>query len=131
MTLLFCDGSLPNELTECERGLLTHVFLHARLERRYADRGGEVRDDLRRAGFRKALTPDIQAAATARGLTVRQLVTLASIVEKETGNKDERPLVAVDAPTSSSDSGYNAWLRSALARLSEPRASPSRRAAHP
>jgi len=46
------------------------------------------------AGFRKALTPDIQAAATARGLTVRQLVTLASIVEKETGNKDERPLVA-------------------------------------
>ena len=37
------------------RGLLTHVFLHARLERRYADRGGEVRDDLRRAGFRKAL----------------------------------------------------------------------------
>jgi hypothetical protein len=37
------------------RGVPTHVFLHARLERRYADRGGEVRDDLRRAGFRKAL----------------------------------------------------------------------------
>ena len=37
------------------RGLPTHVFLHARLERRYADRGGEVREDLRRAGFRKAL----------------------------------------------------------------------------
>jgi hypothetical protein len=37
------------------RGLPTHVFLHARLERRYAARGGEVRDDLRRAGFRKAL----------------------------------------------------------------------------
>jgi hypothetical protein len=37
------------------RGLTTHVFLHARLERRYADRGGEVREDLRRAGFRKAL----------------------------------------------------------------------------
>jgi UPF0755 protein len=46
------------------------------------------------AGFRKALTPDIASAAAARGLTVRQLVTLASIVEKETGNKDERPLVA-------------------------------------
>jgi len=46
------------------------------------------------AGFRKALTPDITAAAAARGLSVRQLVTLASIVEKETGNKDERPLVA-------------------------------------
>jgi hypothetical protein len=37
------------------RGLPTHVYLHARLERRYADRGGEVREDLRRAGFRKAL----------------------------------------------------------------------------
>jgi hypothetical protein len=37
------------------RGVPTHVLLHARLERRYADRGGEVRDDLRRAGFRKAL----------------------------------------------------------------------------
>ncbi|HEX5899842.1 MAG TPA: hypothetical protein VFY32_10635 [Solirubrobacteraceae bacterium] len=38
------------------RGLLTHVFLHARLERgRYADRGGEVRQELRRAGFRKEL----------------------------------------------------------------------------
>ena len=46
------------------------------------------------ASFRKALTPDIESAATARGLTLRQLVTLASIVEKETGNQDERPLVA-------------------------------------
>jgi SAM-dependent methyltransferase len=37
------------------RGLVTHVFLHARLERRYADRGGETREDLRQAGFRKEL----------------------------------------------------------------------------
>ncbi len=44
--------------------------------------------------FQKAMTPDMQDAADARGLTVRQFVTLASIVEKETGNKDERPLVA-------------------------------------
>ncbi|HYT67482.1 MAG TPA: endolytic transglycosylase MltG [Vicinamibacterales bacterium] len=46
------------------------------------------------AGFMKALTPDIVDAASARGLSVRRLVTLASIVEKETGNKEERPLVA-------------------------------------
>ena len=46
------------------------------------------------AGFRKALTPDVVDAAAARSLSVRQLVTLASIVEKETGHKDERPLVA-------------------------------------
>jgi UPF0755 protein len=46
------------------------------------------------AGFRKALTSDIVDAMTAKGLTVRRLVTLASIVEKETGNTEERPLVA-------------------------------------
>ena len=46
------------------------------------------------AEFEKALTPDIRASAAARGLSVRELVTLASIVEKETGNPAERPLVA-------------------------------------
>ena len=46
------------------------------------------------AGFEKALTPDIRSAASARGLSVRALVTLASIVEKETGKPEERPLVA-------------------------------------
>jgi UPF0755 protein len=46
------------------------------------------------AGFEKALTPEIRQAAAARGLGVRQLVTLASIVEKETGTASERPLVA-------------------------------------
>ena len=44
--------------------------------------------------FMKALTPDLIAAAEARQMNVRQFVTLASIVEKETGNKEERPLVA-------------------------------------
>ena len=44
--------------------------------------------------FEHALTPEMRAAAEARSLTIPQLVTLASIVEKETGNPDERPLVA-------------------------------------
>ncbi|MGE3178203.1 MAG: endolytic transglycosylase MltG [Vicinamibacterales bacterium] len=44
--------------------------------------------------FTRSLTPEIVAAARARGLSVRQLVTLASLVEKETGKADERPLVA-------------------------------------
>jgi UPF0755 protein len=46
------------------------------------------------AKFEKALTPDIREQAAARGIGLRQLVTLASIVEKETGNPAERPLVA-------------------------------------
>jgi UPF0755 protein len=44
--------------------------------------------------FKHALSPDVQAQAKQRGLTVRQLVTLASLVEKETGTPSERPLVA-------------------------------------
>lgn len=46
------------------------------------------------AGFQKVLTPELRARAAARGLDVRGLVTLASIIEKETGKADERPLVA-------------------------------------
>jgi peptidoglycan lytic transglycosylase G len=46
------------------------------------------------AEFEKELAPDLRARATARGLSVRELVTLASIVEKETGTPEERPLVA-------------------------------------
>ena len=44
--------------------------------------------------FVRVLTADLRAAAQAKGLTVRQLVTLASIVEKETGSAAERPMVA-------------------------------------
>jgi UPF0755 protein len=46
------------------------------------------------ASFTKALTPDLIERASADGHDVRQLVTLASIVEKETGKGEERPMVA-------------------------------------
>ncbi len=54
------DGIKPGEaralLSARRRGVLTHVVLHARLEARYADAGGrEVKRDLKRAGFGKAL----------------------------------------------------------------------------
>lgn len=46
------------------------------------------------AGFQKVLTPELQGEAARRGMTIRELVTFASIVEKETGKPEERPLVA-------------------------------------
>lgn len=45
-------------------------------------------------GFRAALPPPLIAKAQADGLSVRQVVTLAALVEKETAQDAERPLVA-------------------------------------
>jgi UPF0755 protein len=44
--------------------------------------------------FRDTLTSDMVDRAAARGMTVRQLVALASLVEKETAKPDERSVVA-------------------------------------
>jgi UPF0755 protein len=45
-------------------------------------------------GFMREFTPELRQAATARGLSVREAVTLASLVEKETAKPEERGLVA-------------------------------------
>ncbi len=46
------------------------------------------------ARYRANVTPAMVEAAERQGLTEHQLVTLASIVEKETGRPEERPLIA-------------------------------------
>jgi UPF0755 protein len=45
-------------------------------------------------GFRGAFPPELARQAAAQGLTVREVVTLAALVEKETAQPDERPVVA-------------------------------------
>jgi len=44
--------------------------------------------------FRDVMTQEIAQRAAARGWSVRQLMTLASLVEKETAKPEERPIVA-------------------------------------
>ena len=44
--------------------------------------------------FRSVYGEQMRARASAQGLTTRQVVTLASLVEKETGKPEERPIVA-------------------------------------
>jgi len=46
------------------------------------------------ARFREMFTPDLAQAASDRGLTVDQAVTLASIVEEEAAVADERPTIS-------------------------------------
>jgi UPF0755 protein len=44
--------------------------------------------------FSQLFTPELQRAVQSQGLTIRQVVTLASLVEKETALPSERPVVA-------------------------------------
>ncbi len=44
--------------------------------------------------FRKFLTPDYLQAASRRKLSLNQAVILASLIEKETGQEQERPLIS-------------------------------------
>jgi UPF0755 protein len=44
--------------------------------------------------FHDVLTPEIKARTTAMGMTLQDVLTLASVVEKETGLAAERPLVS-------------------------------------
>ena len=77
---------------DAAKGLEGYLFPETYVVSRHTDAAKLVH--LMHDAFERALTGDLRAAARTRGLTVPQLVTLASIVEKETGNPVERPLVA-------------------------------------
>ena len=84
--------SLINDLDPDARDLEGYLFPNTYTLPRRATAGHLIEQMV--SAFRAALTEDVKARAAARGLSVRELVTLASIVEKETGKPDERPMVA-------------------------------------
>ena len=86
------DHALVAAIDPTARDLEGYLFPDTYLLPRKTDAAHLVRLMVER--FDKAFTPALRDAVRARGLSPRQFVTLASIVERETGRADERPLVA-------------------------------------
>jgi UPF0755 protein len=86
------DAALVQAIDPAARNLEGYLFPETYSLPRHTDASRLVRMMVER--FNHVLTPELKAAAAARGRTVRQIVTLASIVEKETARAEERPLVA-------------------------------------
>jgi len=86
------DTALVREFDPAAKDLEGYLFPETYALSRHTDAVQLVR--LMVARFAHAFSSELRQAASARGLTVRQAVTLASIVEKETARPDERPLVA-------------------------------------
>ncbi len=86
------DASLIHDLDPAARDLEGYLFPETYVLPRHTPAADVVAQMV--AGFKKAFDADLRAAAAAGGLTVRQAVTLASLVEKETASPDERPIVA-------------------------------------
>src|ERR1051325_5825004 len=85
------DATLIKPLDPLARDLEGYLFPETyRLNRRTdpSSRGRLMVDRLTHI-----LTPERRRAAEARGLSIHQLVTLASLVEKETARPEERPMV--------------------------------------
>ncbi|HVW05310.1 MAG TPA: endolytic transglycosylase MltG [Vicinamibacterales bacterium] len=86
------DGSLIADLDPDARTLEGYLFPDTYSLSRRATADVAVRTML--ASFERAFDTRLRADATAAGLSPREAVTLASLVEKETASADERPIVA-------------------------------------
>ncbi|OFV94482.1 MAG: hypothetical protein A3G76_07555 [Acidobacteria bacterium RIFCSPLOWO2_12_FULL_65_11] len=86
------DASLIRTLDPAARDLEGYLFPETYSLPRRADASALVGQMVAR--FERVFTPQLRAAAASGGLSVRQAVTLASIVEKETARPEERPLIA-------------------------------------
>ena len=86
------DAALIHDLDPAARNLEGYLFPETYALPRSAGAEGAVRAMV--DGFEKAFDADLRAAATAQQMSPRDVIALASIVEKETGQAAERPLVA-------------------------------------
>ena len=86
------DASLVREWDPGAPDLEGYLFPETYGLTRHTDAGTLVREMVGR--FARMFPADARRAVVAEGRTVRDVVTLASIVEKETARDDERPLVA-------------------------------------
>jgi UPF0755 protein len=86
------DPSLVRAIDPAARDLEGYLFPETYQLPRHADARRLVRMMVDR--FERVWTAQLRQAAAERGLTTRQAVTLASIVERETARPEERPLVA-------------------------------------
>jgi UPF0755 protein len=86
------DPAPIHDLDPAAKDLEGYLFPETYAVPRRADAAKLVRQMV--AAFQRAAPPALIAAAAADNLTPRQLVTLASIVEKETAKAEERPIVA-------------------------------------
>jgi UPF0755 protein len=86
------NAALVRALDPAATDLEGYLFPETYAVSRHTDAATLVRLMVNR--FEHVFTPELRQAAAARSLSVRQAVTLASIVEKETARPEERPLVA-------------------------------------
>jgi UPF0755 protein len=86
------DADLVSSLDPVARNLEGYLFPDTYSLPRRESAAELVRRMVQR--FEAVMTPDLREAAAARGLSVREAVTLASLVEKETAAPRERPVVA-------------------------------------
>ncbi len=86
------DGSLIAAIDPDARNLEGYLFPETYALPRSAGAEGAVRAMV--DGFEKAFDAGLRAAATAQKMSPREVITLASIVEKETGQSSERAQVA-------------------------------------
>jgi len=107
------DGIGPQELRRVlsardllRAGVLAHVVLHARLERRHAESDRDVQGDLRRAGFRKELIV----------ANVRRLEKLVRRLRWEPGRTEWSEYGATTSYTEGDAARKEAFVREAAAR---------------